>query len=49
MMIHKFERFGDMITIGDHYLRMVLVDDDNNRFIIGECVDVATVYYGPYA
>jgi len=49
MMINKFEWFGDMIAIGDHYLRMVLMDDNNNWFIIAECVDVATVYHSSYA
>lgn len=49
MMIDKLKWFGDMVTIGDHHLRMVLVDDDNNWFIIGECIDVATVYHSPNA
>ena len=48
MVINQFHRLGEMITIGDHHLRIVLIHRDYNWLAIRQWINISTIYNGAY-
>jgi hypothetical protein len=48
MVIDKFHWLREMITIGDHHFRIVMIDSYYYWFAIRKWVDIGTIYNGTY-